>query len=145
MKNILISSTFIFLSVTIYAQEKEPENSVSIIEVAVQEEAPNPDEGYFIVEENAMFQGGDIYSFVNWVNQNLKYPVDADVSGRIFLEFSVDTLGTVADIKLLRGIDPKLDEEAIRVVKSSPKWTPAKQNGVKVKQKITIPVSFTLQ
>lgn len=100
---------------------------------------------FVIVEETATFQGGDLQSFVKWVQANIKYPkemAETTVIGKILVQFTVDQKGKVVDIKILRGLDPLLDNEVIRVLNSSPKWTPAKQGGRAVKQTFTIPIVF---
>ncbi len=103
---------------------------------------------FLTVEEQATFQGGDLQSFVKWVQANIKYPnelAETSISGRVIVQFSVDQKGKVVDIKILRGLDPLLDNEVIRVLNSSPKWSPAKQGGRAVKQTFTIPIVFKLQ
>lgn len=103
---------------------------------------------FVTVEETATFQGGDLQSFVKWVQANIKYPkemAETTVIGKILVQFTVDQKGKVVDVKILRGLDPLLDNEVIRALNSSPKWTPAKQGGRAVKQTFTIPVVFKLQ
>ena len=83
-----------------------------------------------LVEEKPKFQGGDANDFTKWVNQRLVYPDVAKengVQGRVMLQFTVNTDGSVSGVKVLRGVDPSLDKEAVRVVSMSPKWTPGKQ------------------
>lgn len=65
--------------------------------------------------------------------------------GKVIVQFVVDRDGTISNPKVVRGVDPYLDKEAIRVISSMPKWTPGMQNGKKVRVKYTIPVSFRLQ
>ncbi|MBP5559381.1 MAG: energy transducer TonB [Bacteroidales bacterium] len=101
-----------------------------------------------LVEEKPKFQGGDANDFSKWVNQRLVYPEVAKengVQGRVMLQFTVKTDGTVSDVKVLRGVDPSLDKEAVRVVSMSPKWTPGKQRDRKVKVTYTFPVIFQLR
>lgn len=101
-----------------------------------------------LVEEKPKFQGGDANAFSAWVAKNLNYPEIAKengVSGRVMLQFTVNPNGTVSDVKVLRGVDPSLDKEAIRVVSSSPKWTPGKQRDRAVKVTYTFPVIFQLR
>ena len=100
------------------------------------------------VEEKPTFNGGDANGFAKWVNENIKYPENAKekgVEGRVVLGFVVDDNGNVSDVKVLRGVDPDLDAEAVRVVKASPKWEAGKQNGNNVKVSYTFPVVFKLQ
>jgi periplasmic protein TonB len=117
--------------------------------VAPQEEAIVEEEQVFIiVEEPASFQGGDVNQFRKWVESNLVYPTIAaenGVSGKVFVQFAVNSKGEVVDVKVVRGVDASLDKESIRVIMSSPKWTPAKQGGKAVKQQFTIPLSFVLR
>jgi protein TonB len=103
---------------------------------------------FLVVEENATFQGGDINSFNTWVKQNVAYPsiaAENNIQGRVVVQFAVNSKGEIVDVKVVRGIDRALDDEAIRVIKSSPKWTPGKQGGKSVKQQFTIPIVFQLQ
>ena len=91
-----------------------------------------------IVETKPRFQGGDESTFSTWVNQQITYPQSAKdngIQGRVILTFIVDTDGSVRNVKVLRGIDPLLDNEAIRAVSSSPKWTPGKHKGEPVQER----------
>lgn len=100
------------------------------------------------VEEKPSFMGGEANAFSKWVNERLVYPEIAKengVSGRVTLQFTVNTDGSVSNIKVLRGVDPSLDKEAVRVVSMSPKWTPGKQRDRAVKVTYTFPVIFQLR
>jgi protein TonB len=82
------------------------------------------------------------------VSQHLDYPEIAKengVSGRVMVQFTVNPNGTVSDVKVLRGVDPSLDKEAVRVIQSSPKWTPGKQRDRAVKVTYQFPVIFQLR
>lgn len=101
-----------------------------------------------LVEHKPKFQGGDANDFSKWVNSKLVYPEIAKengVQGRVTLQFTVGADGTVSNVKVLRGVDPSLDKEAVRVVSSSPKWTPGKQRDRNVKVTYTFPVIFQLK
>ena len=101
-----------------------------------------------LVEEKPSFMGGDANEFSKWVNQRLVYPEIAKengVQGRVTLQFTVNTDGSVSDVKVLRGVDSSLDQEAVRVVSMSPKWTPGKQRDRAVKVTYTFPVIFQLR
>ena len=103
---------------------------------------------FALVEQKPMFQGGDANAFSKWVNQHLAYPDIAKengIQGRVTLQFTVNTDGSVSGVKVLRGVDPSLDKEAVRVVSSSPKWTPGKQRDRAVKVTYTFPVVFQLR
>ena len=101
-----------------------------------------------LVEEKPSFNGGDANAFSKWVNERLVYPELAKengISGRVTLQFTVDTDGTVINVKVLRGVDPALDKEAVRVVSMSPRWTPGSKDGRPVKVTYTFPVIFHLR
>ena len=101
-----------------------------------------------LVEEKPSFKGGDANEFSKWVNSKLVYPEIAKengVQGRVTLQFTVNPDGTVSNVKVLRGVDPSLDKEAVRVVASSPKWKPGKQRDRAVKVTYTFPVIFQLR
>jgi periplasmic protein TonB len=122
------------------------------IEVAVEEEAApvieEEEPPFMFVEEDATFQGGDLNTFRDWVQQNLVYPplaVENGIFGRVTVQFVVDSRGDVTDVTIVRGVDPSLDKETVRVIQSSPKWTPPRQGGRAVKQLFTIPVIFQLK
>ena len=103
------------------------------------------EQGFVEYEESATFQGGDIQEFRKWVQKNVIYPATAKakgISGKVFVQYAINTTGEVVDVKVVRSANPLLDEEAVRVVKSSPKWEPAKQRGTIVKQQFTIPIAF---
>ena len=118
---------------------------VETVEEEVVEEEAIP---FQFVEEKPSFMGGDANAFSKWVNERLVYPEIAKengVSGRVTLQFTVNTDGTVSNIKVLRGVDPSLDKEAVRVVSMSPKWTPGKRRDRAVKVTYTFPVIFQLR
>lgn len=105
-------------------------------------------QGFIDFEEHASFQGGDFTKFQKWIHDNLKYPPNAKekgISGKVYVQFVVNTAGEVVDVKVVRSANPLLDEEAVRVVKSSPKWEPAKFKGDKSKQQFTMPIAFALK
>jgi protein TonB len=105
------------------------------------------DDVFVIVEKMPVFQGGDINSFRTWVQENLVYPdlaIENNISGRIIIQFTINKEGLVTNAKVLKGVDPLLDSEALRVVNSSPIWIPGQQRGRKVSVIITIPVTFNI-
>ena len=117
---------------------------VEVEEEVVEEEAIP----FQLVEEKPSFQGGDANQFSKWVNQRLVYPEIAKengVQGRVTLQFTVEKDGTVTKVKVLRGVDPSLDKEAVRVVSQSPKWKPGKQRDRAVPVTYTFPVIFQLR
>ena len=117
---------------------------VEVEEEVVEEEAIP----FQLVEEKPSFQGGDANQFSKWVNQRLVYPEIAKengVQGRVTLQFTVEKDGTVTKVRVLRGVDPSLDKEAVRVVSMSPKWKPGKQRDRAVPVTYTFPVIFKLR
>lgn len=120
------------------------EKSKVNVEDSIKEEAIP----FQLVEEKPSFQGGDANQFSKWVNSQLVYPEiakDNGVQGRVTLQFTVMTDGTVAHVKVLRGVGPALDKEAVRVVSMSPKWKPGKQRDRAVPVTYTFPVIFALR
>lgn len=120
-------------------------NGVIVIELKKQ--TPQKEEAmpFQQVEQKPRFNGGDVNDFSKWVAQNMKYPEEAfknKVGGRVMLSFVVGSDGVVRDVKVLRGVDASLDAEAVRVVSSSPKWTPAMHKGKPVAITYTFPVIF---
>jgi TonB family protein len=103
---------------------------------------------YFVVEESATFQGGDLNHFREWVLHNTRYPEEAQqkgLSGKAIVQFIVTPDGTLRDIKVIRSAGSlALDKEAIRVISTSPKWKPGQQGGKVVNQLFTMPVSFVI-
>jgi len=102
---------------------------------------------FFIVEEMPDFHGKGIEGFREWVAQNLTYPESAakdSIAGKVYIQFVVNYDGHVDRVKVARGVNPDLDQEAVRVIKSSPKWTPGKQRGKAVNVAYTIPIIFLL-
>ena len=101
-----------------------------------------------LVEQKPSFNGGDANEFSKWVNSRLVYPEIAKengVQGRVTLQFTVEADGRVTNVKVLRGVDPSLDKEAVRVVSSSPKWKAGRQRDRAVKVTYTFPVIFQLR
>lgn len=100
-----------------------------------------------LIEQNPSFPGGEAAMY-EWLSKNINYPVIAqenNIQGKVTLQFVVDKNGDIVDIIIARGVDPSLDKEAVRVVKSMPRWIPGKQGGNSVKVRFTLPVQFRLQ
>lgn len=104
------------------------------------------DEIYVRVEKKAEFQGGRT-ALVEYLKRELHYPEEAiatGTQGRVFVKFVVNKDSTISNVQIVRGVDSRLDNEAIRVVSSMPKWIPAEHNGEKVRSWFTLPVLFRL-
>ena len=142
----VVVDTDLFISL-----EDEADMGVEIMDYVAEvaeetiEEAPIP---FTLVEEKPSFNGGDANQFVRWVQSNMVFPEAArenGISGRIFVQFTIEPDGSLTNIKILRGLDPSLDQEVIRVVSSSPKWTPGKQRDKAVRVTYQFPVTFQLR
>lgn len=130
-------------------ESMEADEDMSLDLVVFEEEEEAAEEQVFvIVEDMPKFKGGDLNDFRNYIQKNLEYPQIAQengISGRVFIQFAVNSKGNVVDVTVVRGVDPALDAEAVRAVKASPKWTPGKQRGRPVKVQFTFPIVFVLQ
>jgi len=113
------------------------------------EEEIDEEEVFYIVEDMPTFNGGDpATEFRKYIAQNLRYPeiaAENGISGRVIVQFAVNRTGQVVDAVVVRSVDPALDREAVRVVMSSPTWTPGRQRGKAVKVLFTFPINFVLQ
>lgn len=111
------------------------------------EKKPNANGVFVVVEEMPQFPGGEA-AFREFVAKNVVYPPQAikdSITGKVYVTFVIDEKGVVCDARIVRGVHPLLDEEALRVIKSSPAWTPGKQKGVTVKVAYTSPIMFALK
>jgi TonB family protein len=102
---------------------------------------------YVVIEEMPSFQGKGGEGFREYLAQNIIYPEDAKkngITGKVFVQFTVNTKGEVVDVKVVRSVSPSLDKEAVRVVESSPLWQPGKQKGKPVDVQFTFPIDFKL-
>lgn len=127
----------------------EAEHVLKVNEKVVDEVPPAVEETkvFDVVEQMPSFKGGDA-ALMEWLNKNIKYPVIAEengIQGRVVATFVVERDGSITDVKIVKSVDPSLDKEAVRVLKSMPKWIPGKQNGQPVRVKYTVPVTFRLQ
>ena len=117
-------------------------------EDVVADDVEEEDIPFVLVEQKPSFMGGDANSFSRWISQNVVYPELArenGVQGRVTVQFTVMKDGSVGGVKLLRGVDPSLDKEALRVVASSPRWEPGRQRDRAVNVTYQFPVIFTLR
>lgn len=108
--------------------------------------ASEDDTPFLVAEEMPLFQGKDLNTFRTWVQSQIRYPAEAlkrGIEGRVVLSFIVERDGSVSTIELLQSPDRILSEEARRVVSSSPKWTPGRQNGHLVRVRYMLPVDFS--
>ena len=125
----------------------EKDGEVLKLKETVAQPDPEPEKVFEVVEQMPSFPGGD-KALLEYLSNNIKYPVVAQengVQGRVVVSFVVEKDGSITDVKVVRSVDPSLDKEAARVVKSMPRWIPGKQNGSAVRVKYNVPVSFKLQ
>lgn len=119
-----------------------------IQQIAVEEENIEDDQPFVKVEQMPSFMGGDLMTFRNWVQSKVRFPQIAQengISGRVLLMFVIERDGTLTNIQVLQTPDSSLSDEAIRVLKTSPKWTPGKQRNQSVRVKYTLPIDFRIQ
>jgi len=113
------------------------------------EKIVEPPVPFAVVEDKPLFNGGDPrVEFTRYISKHLIYPEIAaknGVDGRVTLQFVIDENGDLVDVLIIRGVDPALDAEALRVVQSSPRWTPGKQRNKAVRVSYTFPINFKLQ
>lgn len=132
----------------ILEETEADENTKVDIDAFAQEEEEDQNEQVFIsVEEMPTFDGEGINAFRNYIQRNLIYPEIArenGIEGTIYTRFIVNKNGQVAEISILRGVDPALDEAVVQAIKNSPKWQPGRQRGKAVNVSFTMPVIFSL-
>ncbi|MBR3678098.1 MAG: energy transducer TonB [Alistipes sp.] len=119
-----------------------------IQQVAVEEENLEDDQPFVKVEQMPSFMGGDLMTFRNWVQSKVRFPQIAqenNISGRVLLMFVIERDGSLTNIQVLQTPDSSLSDEAIRVLKTSPKWTPGRQRNQSVRVKYTLPIDFRIQ
>lgn len=121
---------------------------IKYVPVEVEEEEPEEQTIFEVVEEMPEFPNGGQAGLMQYLAKNIKYPTIAQengTQGRVVCQFVVNKDGSIVDVKVLRSVDPYLDKEAVRVISTMPKWKPGKQRGKPVRVKYTVPVMFRLQ
>lgn len=147
---ILFIPALVTLFIAFSCDEKNNEN-VSPVKNTESEELVTDDVDekvfdFYELEAQPEFPGG-MDEISKWLGENLIYPEEArenGITGKVFAQFIIDKDGSVSDVKIMRSVNPLLDEEVIRVLNSMPKWTPGKQDGENVKVTFQIPVNFQL-
>lgn len=131
--------------------ESTEANDMTIIDAmpVIEKEETKEEEAeiFVIVEDMPEFPGGEV-ALRRWIANNIKYPTIAaenGIQGRVYVQFVVDRDGSISNAKVARGVDPSLDQEALRVVNSLPKWKPGMQRGKPVRVSYTVPINFQLQ
>lgn len=126
-----------------FSEDIEIVQNIEVVEEVVEDDAP-----FIIAEEMPKFQGGDLMKFRSWVQGKLKYPQIAQengISGKVTLTFVIERDGSLTNIQVMQSPDRSLADEAVRVLQSSPKWTPGKQRNSPVRVRYTLPVEFRIQ
>ncbi len=124
--------------------ESDQQMEIDIVDFSEGEEVLD-EEIFFVVEDMPSFMGKGQEGFREWIARNLKYPETAakkGIGGRVYVQFAVNSKGEVVDAVVIKGVDPALDQEAVRVIMSSPKWEPGRQRGKPVKVQFTFPINF---
>lgn len=114
--------------------------------IAAPEEEAEEQKIFVVVEKMPEFPGGE-EAMRRYLARNIRYPLIAQengIQGRVICQFVVNSDGKIVDVQVVRGVEASLDEEAIRVIKSMPNWTPGKQGGKNVRVKYTLPIRFKL-
>lgn len=145
----IVENNKVIADVTIQSTEDDQNKKQEIVfrPAVVEEEDPTETQIFSVVEEMPQFPGGDM-ELMKYLSKNIKYPVIAQengIQGRVICTFTVNKDGKIVDIEVVRGVDPSLDKEAMRVIGTMPPWKPGKQLGKAVRVKYTLPVSFRLQ
>ena len=135
---------------TIIASSEETGQKVEVkyVPITVEEEAPDEQKIFEIVENAPEFPNGGMVALMQYLNKNIKYPpiaAENGVSGRVTVQFVVNKDGGIVDAVVLKPLDPYLDKEALRVINAMPKWKPGMQRGKPVRVRFTVPVQFRLQ
>ena len=126
-----------------FSEDIEIVQNIEVVEEVAEDDAP-----FIIAEEMPKFQGGDLMKFRSWVQGKLKYPQIAQengISGKVTLTFVIERDGSLTNIQVMQSPDRSLADEAVRVLQSSPKWTPGKQRNAPVRVRYTLPVEFRIQ
>lgn len=134
--------------VDLFDMEFQEDIAVKIVDFQDDEDEMEEEEIFVIVEDMPGFDGGDSNKFREYIAKNLRFPeiaAENGIQGRVFVAFVVEADGRVSNVRVVRGVDPSLDKEAVRVVESSPRWTPGKQRGKAVRVSFTFPIIFVLQ
>lgn len=129
----------VYASVSEKAEKRESKEKLS-------QQSENSNTVHDVVEQMPSFPGGQS-ALMQWLSNNIKYPTVAEengVQGRVVCTFVVERDGSITNVQVVRGVDPSLDKEAVRVLRAMPKWNPGTQNGTPVRVEYTVPVTFSM-
>lgn len=142
--NIVDNKDELINELVVTTTEMNSTDGIELVELPV--EIRDPEETFTIVEEMPEFPGGDA-ALMRYLAKSVRYPVIAEqnnIQGRVYIQFVINTNGEVTNAIVLRGVDPSLDKEAIRVVENMPNWKPGKQRNKPVRVSFTVPINFVL-
>lgn len=131
----------------IEVQDQEVVEEIAIVAEEIAEEEDENAEPFVVVEEMPMFPGGEV-ELLRYIMENTQYPEVAkenNIQGKVIVRFCVTAKGGVDKVEILKGVDPELDKEAIRVVKTLPAFKPGKQGGKPVPVWYMVPINYTLK
>ena len=138
------------VSITLTEKEKvapAPSARTADSQLNIGQNVKTKSEPFTVVEVMPVFPGGQT-ALAQYIASHLKYPTVAQengIQGRVLVSFVVGEDGYVEDVQVIKGVEPMLDKEAVRVIQSLPRWTPGNQQGKPVRVKYTVPVTFALQ
>ena len=140
---LVIATLLLFVGITMsYAQTK-----AQPVKEATTSSQDDPEKVYEAVDESPSFPGG-LDALMKYLASNIQYPreaVKSKIQGKVILQFVVERDGSIGDLSVRQGVDPRLDAEAMRVVRSMPTWTPGKKDGKVVRCRFILPVVFRLK
>ena len=145
--NIVDDETEIEDELEIEDTDIDEETAIEVAPVLQEEEEADEGQVFFIVEDMPEFPGGEL-ALRKFIANSIKYPVIAQengIQGKVYVNFVVDKDGSITNARIARGVDRSLDQEALRVVNTLPKWKPGQQRGKPVKVSYTVPINFVLQ
>ena len=148
VKYIAVLPLFVLLVTanSVYAQKNEPAKTTTSPQDTTKK-IGQTDDIFVVVEKQPEFPGGQ-EALMKYISENIHYPIEAQkkgIQGSVICNFIVRKDGSITDAEVVRGVDPLLDEEAIRVINSMPKWQPGTQRGKVVDVRFTLPIIFRLQ
>ncbi len=130
-----------------FTSESTEDLTLALDDFAMEDDASDEAIPFVILEDKPEFPGGE-RALLRYLVKSVNYPIIAQengIQGKVYLSFVIGKTGKVRDVKILRGADPSLDKEAIRVVSSMPDWKPGKQRNKFVSVSYQVPINFTLQ
>lgn len=140
------------LTIAFSCENSEERLDSVAVEPAIANNLVSPEAGpsgeiFSVVEEQPDFQGGGNVAFLEYVGKNLRYPEELKenkLEGKVYVEFVIEKDGSVENVQVLKGIGGGADQEAVKVIKNSPRWSPGKHGGEPVRVRMVIPISFKL-